>query len=94
MCNQYLDASIYFNVKRVSGAELLGFEGWGHFRTLELYAAARGREGFFRFGSADGPQYYPILTWVYAVAVVAITGYFLHVMTQIFGGRPGGKLQS
>lgn len=80
---KYLDASVYYNVKRGT-TELIKLDSWGHFGSNTLFAAARGRPGFFRAGTENGPQYYPILTWVYAFAIIFNTAYLSHVLWGIF----------
>jgi hypothetical protein len=84
---KYLDASVYFNVKR-GPTELVPFDTWGHFGTRTIYAAMHGRPGFFRAGTANGPQYYPPLTWIYASAIVLEALYLARVLWGIFRSRP------
>ena len=83
---KYLDASIYFNVHR-GPTDLIAPDSWGHFGTRTIYAAAKGRPGFFRAGSENGPQYYPLLTWLYAVAIVFETLYLGRVLWEIFRSK-------
>lgn len=82
---QYLRGSIYFNIKR-GPTELLGMEWLGHFATATIYAAAKGRQGFFRFGSATGPQYYPVLTWIYLCWFIALGITLIVTLKRIFSG--------
>jgi len=78
----YLQAPIYYNVTHVSEAERI--TRVGPFDIGGLYAAAKDRPGFFRFGAQDGVQYYPAMTWVYAAGVLAVTGYLLQLLFRIF----------
>jgi hypothetical protein len=83
---QYLEASVYYSVHR-GPTEFITLDSWGHFGTRTLYAAAKGRPGFFRAGTPDGPQYYPLLTWVYAVTVVLEAVYLARVLRGIFRSK-------
>jgi hypothetical protein len=83
---KYLDASVYYNVKR-GPTELITFDSWGHFGTRTIYVAAAGRPGFFRAGTEHGPQYYPLLTWVYACAILLEVAYLARVLGGIFRSK-------
>jgi hypothetical protein len=83
---QYLQASVYYGVHR-GPTELITLDSLGHFGTRTLYAAAKGRPGFFRAGTPDGPQYYPLLTWVYAVTVVLEAVYLARVLWGTFRSK-------
>lgn len=93
LANQFLDASLYFSIKR-GPTDLIGFDRLGHFATLQIYAATDGKIGFFRYGTADGPQYYPILTWFYALAVLLVSLYFARVLTLVFRPSKGTELRT
>ncbi|MBM0106507.1 hypothetical protein JM946_17395 [Steroidobacter sp. S1-65] len=83
---QYLRGSIYFSIKR-GPTELLGMEWLGHFYTATIYSATQGRAGFFRFGSATGPQYYPVLTWIYLCWFIGMVITFGVTLKRIFRAK-------
>jgi hypothetical protein len=79
----YLRATIYFSAKGRLDTYSTGISGLGHFNTPEIYASAHGQVGFWRLGTDSGPQYYPVLTWVYVAALLALLAYFAWV--AVFG---------
>lgn len=87
MCVQYLMGDVYYSV--VDGQTLsLNITWWAHFDTVKLYRAAeaRGGAGYFVFGSERGVQYYPVLTWVYAIAVFGLTLFLARIIWLIRRG--------
>ncbi len=86
LSTQYLKAKIFFSV--IHGPTVpLGLHWWCHFDTRGLYRAAARRTGYFVVGDAHGPQYYPLLTWVYFVAVLATTAGVAAIFRKIFRNK-------
>lgn len=74
----YLRATVFFSPQGPGLTYSTGISGLGHFNTPKIYASAHGN-GFWRLGTDSGPQYYPVLTWFYAAALLALVVYFVRV---------------
>jgi hypothetical protein len=75
----YLRATVYFSPKGDQPTYSTGISGLHHFDTASIYASAHGQPGFWRLGTESGPEYFPVLIWVYAVLLVALLAYFVRV---------------
>jgi hypothetical protein len=76
----YLRATIYFSPEGPRSPYSTGINWFGHFNTFRIYASRGGSPGFWRLGTESGPQYYPLLTWLYACAFVFMLIYFFRTI--------------
>jgi hypothetical protein len=87
MMMSYLRGTIYFSQEHTSDVISTNVSGWGHFNALRIYRAAQGKVGSFRLGTAEGPEYFPLLTWLYALLIVSEVSYFFCVVLRGLFGR-------
>ena len=88
MMMSYLQGTIYFSPSGPAETVSTHISGWSHFNTPRIYRSAGGVPGFFRLGTAEGPEYIPWLTWVYAVLIALEIVYFARVVLWgLFGGH-------
>jgi hypothetical protein len=87
----YLQATIYFSPKGPFPPYSTEISGISHFNTPKIYASAHGQPGSWRLGAGSGPEYFPILTWAYAAALLALLIYFARVavFALFFRRNPG-----
>jgi hypothetical protein len=78
----YLRATIYFSPDGAAPTYSTGISGLAHFDVGRIHASAHGKAGFWRLGTETGPQYYPYLSWAYAVALIGLLLYFALVAVR------------